>query len=176
MYCLLLPMEDACYQLESCARREGGRQVSRLTPQPPASVIFDVRFWTMTNFTPSTSSLQGNILLEFYGIDLVLFYGQPVVRWLFNRSFDDVPVSPWSVNKWRKQNWQNFETPTYPVSTVRVSEDAHLPYHRGQENSDLPLYLQLVAAKNRNSRPRRNDPNPARQGRAIIFEPKFLQN
>ena len=39
--------ENACYSLESCARREGGRRVSWLTPQPPASVISDVIFFSL---------------------------------------------------------------------------------------------------------------------------------
>ena len=61
------PMEDACYQQESYIEREGRRGMSRPVPQPPASVISDVRFWTITNFTPSISSIQSIILLKFYG-------------------------------------------------------------------------------------------------------------
>ena len=41
--------EDACYSLESCARREGGRGMGRLTSQPSASVISDVKSWTVTD-------------------------------------------------------------------------------------------------------------------------------
>ena len=38
------PMEDACYHLESYIGREGRRWVSWIPPQPPASVISDLRF------------------------------------------------------------------------------------------------------------------------------------
>ena len=44
LICLPPPMEDACYQQDSYIEREGRRGMSRPVPQPPASVISDVRF------------------------------------------------------------------------------------------------------------------------------------
>ena len=80
-------MEAVCYELETYAGREGRRRVSRHVPQPPASVISDVSFWTITIFTPSTLSLKSYILLEVYGQDYFVNFLQEAQLVVINNSY-----------------------------------------------------------------------------------------
>ena len=56
-------MGDACYELEMYVGREGRRRVSRHVPQPPAFLISDVSFLSVTILTPSALSIKSYILL-----------------------------------------------------------------------------------------------------------------